>query len=247
MYEDSTSVSSNQTALLSNVINFFKCTYRATLRAMIIIFGLMIFRQWCGVNAVQAYTVEIFQSAGSALDPYIATIIYGIIQVVSACVPLFIADRVGRRPLLLISGMGMALSLLAMAFRSYTINEVIEIKYIGWLPLIFINFYIIAFSIGFGPVPWFIMPELLSNEAKGWVSSIAVCLNWAMAFLVTKFFPIMMNDMGSESTYQTFFTICVVGILFVALCVPETNGRTPDAIQGRLSRKTWCSPTVSFA
>jgi len=247
MYEDSTSVSSNQTALLSNVINFFKCTYRATLRAMIIIFGLMIFRQWCGVNAVQAYTVEIFQSAGSALDPYIATIIYGIIQVVSACVPLFIADRVGRRTLLLISGIGMAVSLLAMAFRSYTINEGIEIKYIGWLPLIFINLYIVAFSIGFGPVPWFVMPELLSNEAKGWVSSIAVCLNWAMAFLVTKFFPIMMNDLGSEVTYKTFFSICLVGTFFVFICVPETTGRSREQIYRHLSRKTWCSTRVSFS
>jgi hypothetical protein len=141
----------------------------------------------------------------------------------------------------------MAVSLLAMAFRSYTINEGIEIKYIGWLPLISINLYIVAFSIGFGPVPWFVMPELLSNEAKGWVSSIAVCLNWAMAFLVTKFFPIMMNDLGSEVTYQTFFAICLVAIVFVVFFVPETTGKSPEEIHRWLSRKTCCSPTVSFA
>jgi MFS family permease len=156
---------------------------------------------------------------------------------VSSCIPTFIVDRVGRRILLIISGMGMAVSLLAMVFRFLTLNEGIEIKHMGWLPLISINLYIVAFSIGFGPLPWFIMPELLSNEAKVWVSPIAVCLTWAMSFLVTKFFPIMVNDMGSEATYQTLFVICLVGTVFVVIFVPETKGRTREEIHRQLSRK----------
>jgi len=236
-YETSTSLSSNQTTLISKVIDFFRSISLATMKAMNIIFGLMIIRQWCGMNAVVAYTVEIFQSAGSSVDPYLCTIIFGIIQLVSTCIPSFIVDRVGRRILLIISGLGMAVSLLGMVFRFITLNEGIEIKYIGWLPLISVNLYILTFSIGFGPLPWFMMPELLSNEAKSWVSSIGVCLTWAMAFLVTKFFPIMMNDMGAEATYYTFFVICIVGTVFVVVFVPETKGRSREQIHRQLSRK----------
>ena len=235
-YEDSTSVSSNKTTLLSKVNDYFRSISVTTMKAMNIIFGLMIIRQWCGMNAVVAYTVEIFQSAGTAVDPYLCTTIFGIINLVATIVPSFIVDRVGRRILLMLSGIGMAVSLLAMVFRFLTLNEGIEIKYIGWLPLISVNLYILAFSIGFGPLPWFMMPELLSNEAKSWVSSTAVCLNWAMAFLVTKFFPIMMNDMGSEATYQTFFVICLVGTVFVVVFVPETKGKTREEIHRQLSR-----------
>jgi SP family facilitated glucose transporter-like MFS transporter 8 len=236
-YEEITSDSSTHRTILSKFIGFFRSISVTTVKAMNIIFGLMIFRQWCGVNALEAYAVEIFQSAGSSVDPYLCTIIYGIIQLVSSCIPTFIVDRVGRRILLIISGMGMAVSLLAMVFRFFTVNKGIEIKHLGWLPLISINLYIIAFSIGFGPLPWFIMPELLSNEAKRWVSPIAVCLTWAMSFLVTKFFPIMINDMGSEATYQTLFVFCLVGTVFVVVFVPETKGRTREEIHRQLSRK----------
>jgi len=139
--------------------------------------------------------------------------------------------------LLIISSAGMAVCLLAMVIRFFLLNQGIEIKYIGWLPLIAVNLYIVACSLGVGPLPWFMMPELLSNEAKSWVSSIAVCLNWAMAFLVTKFFPIMMNDMGSEATYGTFFVICLVGTIFSVVFVPETKGKTREEIHRQLSKK----------
>lgn len=238
-YKVRTPVSNDQTSLPSKVINFFRSisVTSATMKAMNIIFGLMAFRQLCGMNAVLAYTVEIFEAAGSALDPHLCTVIVGIIQLVSTCIPSFIVDCAGRRILLIISGAGMAVCLLAMVIRFFLLNQGIEIKFIGWLPLIAVNLYIVACSLGVGPLPWFMMPELLSNEAKSWVSSTAVCLNWAMAFLVTKFFPIMMNDMGSEATYGTFFVICLVGTIFIVVFVPETKGKTREEIHRQLSRK----------
>ena len=234
-----TSVSSDQPSLPFKVVNFFRSitVTSATKKAIIIIFGLMTFRQWCGLNAVLAYTVDIFQSAGSALDPHLCTVIVGIIQVVSTFIPTFIVDRAGRRILLIISGAGMAVCLLAMVIRFFLLNQGVEIKYIDWLPLIALNLYIVAASVGVGPLPWFMMPELLSNEAKNWVSSLAVCVNWAMAFLVTKLFPVMVNDMGSEATYGTFFVICLVGTIFIVAFVPETKGKTREEIHRLLSKK----------
>jgi MFS family permease len=206
-----------------------------TLKAINIIFGLMAFRQLCGMYGVVAYTVEVFHTADSALDPYLSTVIFGIVQLVSTIIPIFIVDRVGRRILLIISGAGMGLSLLVLIIRFSLLNQGIEIKYLDWLPLIAVNLYIVACSLGFGPIPWFMMAELLNNEARGWVSSLAVCLNWAMAFLVTKFFPIMMNVMGSKATYGTFCVICLVGTIFVVVFVPETKGKTREQIQRQLS------------
>ena len=235
----STSFSSDQTSLPSKVINFFRSisVTLATMKAMNIIFGLMAFRQLCGMNAVLAYTVGIFQEASKDLNAHLCTIIVGVVQLVSTCIPSFIVDCAGRRILLIISGVGMAVCLLAMVFRSFLPNQGPEIEYRGWLSLIAVNLYIVACSVGVGPLPWFMMPELLSNEAKSWVSSTAVCLNWAMAFLVTKFFPIMVNEMGSEATYGTFFVICLVGTIFIVVFVPETKGKTREEIHRQLSRK----------
>ena len=231
------SASHEKGTLLEKIVLFFRSISisKATLKAMNIVFGLMIFRQISGMNAILAYTVEIFQVAGSSLDPHISTVIVGFIQLVATFLPYFIVDLAGRRILLILSIVGMGICLLAMVARFYLIRIGVELALMGWLPLVAVNVYIIACSLGLGPLPWFMMPELLSNEAKSWVSSIAVCLNWALAFVVTKFFPIMMNDMGSEATYLTFFLICVVGTIFVIVFVPETKGKTREQIQRELS------------
>lgn len=224
-------------SLIENIIGFFRniSISFATLKAMNIIFGLMIFRQISGMNAVLAYTVEIFQLAGSSLDPYLSTVIVGFIQLVATFLPYFIVDLAGRRILLILSGGGMGICLFAMVGRFYLIRKGVELAFMGWMPLVAVNVYIIACSVGFGPLPWFMMPELLSNEAKSWVSSIAVCFNWALAFIVTKFFPVMTNEMGSEATYFTFFIICIIGTLFVIVFVPETKGKTREQIQRELA------------
>jgi len=100
----STSVSSDQSSLPFKVINSFRIisVTSATMKAIIIIFGLMTFRQWCGLNTVLSYTVDIFQAAGSALHPHLCTVIVGIIQLVSTFIPTFIVDWAGRRILLII-------------------------------------------------------------------------------------------------------------------------------------------------
>ncbi|KAJ9573972.1 hypothetical protein L9F63_008630, partial [Diploptera punctata] len=207
----------------------------ATFKAMTVIFGLMIFRQISGMNAILAYTVEIFQVAGSSVDPHLSTAIVGFIQLVATFFPCFVVDRAGRRILLILSAGGMAICLFAMVGRFYLLRKGIELEFMGWMPLVAVNVYIIACSIGLGPLPWFMMPELLSNEAKSWVSSIAVCLNWALAFVVTKFFPVMINELGSELTYFTFFLICIAGTLFVIFLVPETRGKSREQIQRELA------------
>jgi hypothetical protein len=238
-FKVNTSASNDTVSISATISNFFKSISMtsATAKAMNIIFGLMVFRQLCGMNAVLAYTVEIFEVAGSSLNPHLCTVIVGIIQLMATCIPYFIVDYVGRRVLLIISGAGMGVCLLAMVIRFYLLNQGIDVPFMGWLPVIAVNLYIIACSVGFGPLPWFMMPELLSNEAKNWVSSIAVCLNWALAFLVTKFFPIMMNDMGSEATYGTFLVICLLGTIFIVIFIPETKGKTREEIYRQLAKK----------
>ncbi|XP_069694794.1 facilitated trehalose transporter Tret1-like [Periplaneta americana] len=236
-YQAKVSAPSNQSAY-SNVRIFFK-NFRtpATLKATCIIFGLMIFRQLCGEYAVLAYTVEMFSVSGSFLNPYTCTIIVGAIQVIAAYIPYYIVDRVGRRILLIVSGAGMGVSLLALVIRFYLVDKGVEISLMGWVPLIAVNIYTIAYCVGFGPLPWFMMPELLNNDAKGWVSSLAVCFNWALAFVVTKFYPIMMHVLGSEITYGSFFVICLLGTIFAIIFVPETVGKTREEIQIELSGK----------
>jgi SP family facilitated glucose transporter-like MFS transporter 8 len=175
---------------------------------------LMVFRQLCGIYAVLAYTVYVFETAGSTWDPYVCTAIFGVVQFVSTLFANVLFNLERKRNLPIISGAGMGVGLLAMLLHTL-LNQGIKIKYLSWLPLIAVNLYIVSFSVGLGPVPLFMMLYRLSKRDRFWFISIAVCLNSGLAFLVTKLFPIMMNDFGPEATYGTLAVICLVGTVMV--------------------------------
>ena len=205
-----------------------------TAKAVRIILGLMTFQQLTGIDAVIYYSVDIFNEAGSTLSSFVCAIIVGILQLISTYIPSVIVDRAGRRILLILSELGMAVSLLALSLHFIMQNNGVEVPWAGWIPLVALNVYIVAFSVGFGPLPWLIMAELLSTEAKVWVSSMAVCFNWSLTFAVTKLFPVVNHDLGPAITYGGFCFICVLGFAFVVFFVPETQGKSREDIQLQL-------------
>ncbi|XP_069674213.1 facilitated trehalose transporter Tret1-like isoform X2 [Periplaneta americana] len=205
-------------------------------RILGVVFGLMIFQQLSGINAVIFYTVDIFKASKSTLSPYISTLIIGIVQVLATYIAALFMDHIGRRVLLILSDIFMAVSYLALALYFYFSTQESDISSWNWVPLVALNVLVIAYSVGFGPIPWFMMVELSTNEAKGLVSALAVSLNWALVFIVTKVFSLMISELGPAETYGILCVICVVGCMFVALFVPETRGKTREEIQGVLQK-----------
>lgn len=209
-------------------------TRRATVKALIVSLGLMMFQQLSGINAVIFYSAAIFKAAGSTLDPAIATIIIGVVQVVMTYASSLLVDRAGRRILLLISDAIMAVCLGSLGYYFYLQEGGKDVSNIGLLPLLSLAVFIIVFSIGFGPIPWMMAGELFSAEIKGVATGIAVGLNWFLTFLVTKSFQPLVTMLGSAVTFWIFTGICCVGTVFVALIVPETKGKSLEEIQKML-------------
>ena len=58
----------------------------------------------------------------------------------------------------------------------------------SWLSITSLVVYVIAFSLGWGPIPWLLMSEIFPSKARGPASAIATFFNWAFAFAVTKSF-----------------------------------------------------------
>lgn len=119
-----------------------------------------------GVNAVIFYTNSIFESAGSSLDPSLATIIVGIIQSLATCSSIFFVDRAGRKILLLISSAVMCVSLVLLGVF-FQLQDLGKDGGLGWLPLVCLMVFMVAFSIGYGPIPWMMLGELIPLKVKG--------------------------------------------------------------------------------
>lgn len=209
-------------------------TNRANKKALIIALALMTFQQLSGINAVIFYSNNIFESAGSNLDPTISAIIIGVVQVIATFVSILLVDKAGRRILLLLSDFIMGVSLCVLGVYFF-MKSTTDVSGIGFLPLLSVVVFIVMFSLGFGPIPWMMVGELFAPEVKGIAASLAVALNWTLAFLVTLSFGFVSRMIGTAAVFLTFAVVCFVGTVFIFFVVPETKGKTLGQIQKELA------------
>jgi hypothetical protein len=69
----------------------------------------------------------------------------------------------------------------------------------------------------------------------GLAVGIALCLNWGLAFVITKFFSNFVILFGIGPTFWIFTGFCIAGALFVFFFQPETKGKSLSAIQRMLA------------
>ncbi|XP_041986327.1 facilitated trehalose transporter Tret1 isoform X2 [Aricia agestis] len=219
-----------------NPVSFLSAiTKKTAIKAIIICYALMLFQQFSGINAVIFNTSSIFASAGATIPSAIATIIIGVIQVVATFTSSLIVDKLGRRILLLFSALVMCVCSTALGvffFLQDTHGQNSSIvEAISWLPLLSLSLFIIAFSIGFGPIPWMMAGELCLIDIKAFVGSTAGTLNWLLSFAVTSTFNSLNKAIGSGQVFWMFAGIMLIGFVFIFFIVPETKGKSVDEIQ----------------
>ena len=128
----------------------------------------------CGCTAVYFFSVSIFEAAQyTSLNSFVENIIISGVQVLATAFSTLLIDKLGRRRLLITSSLLMILALygLGLYFWYLKTDTHLALK-IEFIPLSSLCMFIIAFSIGFGPIPLLLMSELFSPEVKGLASSI---------------------------------------------------------------------------
>ncbi|KAK3925731.1 Facilitated trehalose transporter Tret1 [Frankliniella fusca] len=206
---------------------------RANARPLLITIGLMFFQQMSGINAVIFYATTIFKDAGSTIEANLCTIIIGVVNFLSTFVATILIDRLGRKVLLYVSSVAMTLTLGTLGGFFYARS--VETTWPGWIPLACLVVYVVGFSVGFGPVPWLMMGEILPANIRGSAASLATAFNWSCTFLVTLTFEGVMNGIGSHNGFWMFAGVCFVGLFFVIFFVPETQGKSLEDIEKKLT------------
>lgn len=220
----------------SNLKELFSKKY---MKSILISLGLMFFQQLSGINAVIFYTVDIFKMSGSAVDENLSTIIVGVVNFMATFVATLVIDFAGRKILLYISAIIMTITLVAMgSFFFVRENLHIDVSNLGWLPLTCLMVYLLGFSLGYGPIPWLMMGEILPAKIRGPGASICTAFNWTCTFLVTKTFQNIIDGIGPAGTFWLFGCICFVGLFFVIVFVPETRGKSLEQIENKLTGRS---------
>lgn len=215
---------------------------RKYMPAVLISLGLMFFQQFSGINAVIFYAKTIFKDSGSTIDENLSSVIIGVVNFVSTFIATAIIDRLGRKILLYISSVSMIITLIGLGAYFYVKDVAkVDVTACGWLPLACLVIYVLCFSIGFGPIPWLMLGEILPSKIRGTAASLATGFNWACVFLVTKTFQNIKDAIDMYGTVWLFAVFCLFGLFFVIFCVPETRGKSLEEIEKHLtggSRRT---------
>nr|BBH86583.1 MFS transporter [Thermosporothrix sp. COM3] len=198
-------------------------------RALLVGMGIAAIQQLVGINTVIYYAPTIFQAAGapSASSAILATSIVGVVNVLATIVSLFLVDRLGRRPLLLIGTAALAIVLFFMGLF-FTPQFASHVRVLILVALIC---YIIAFAISLGPVFWLMSAEIFPTRVRAIGASLCSFTNWLLNFVVSISFLSLVNAIGQTWTFWIYAILSVLGFIFCLKLVPETKGRTLEQIE----------------
>jgi sugar porter (SP) family MFS transporter len=201
--------------------------------AMIVGIGLAVAQQITGINTVIYYAPTIFRFAGlsSSSAAILASVGVGVVNVVFTVVAMQLIDRVGRRPLLLISLAGMALSL-GMLGAAFSLPQFKQI--LGWVSIGSLMAYVGSFAIGLGPVFWLILSEIYPLRIRGRAMSVGTAANWSANLLVALTFLTLTKVMGKPATFWLYGAVTVAAWFFAFVLVPETKGKTLEQIEAHM-------------
>ncbi|KAM6954405.1 solute carrier family 2, facilitated glucose transporter member 6 [Aplochiton taeniatus] len=197
-------------------------------------------QQMTGITPVLVYLEPIFHKTNVSLPPKYEAALVGLVRLFSVAMAAILMDKAGRKALLYISGFLMFLSTLTMTIYSHSTlcpsSNVTDIYYssqtsTGLVPLFSIMVFIVGYAMGWGPITWLLMSEVLPLVTRGVASGLCVAVSWITAFVLTHYFAHVVEYYGLYIPFLCFCVVCVVGLLFTAVCVPETRGRSLEEIE----------------
>jgi len=212
--------------------------------------SMMFFLQMSGFNVMVFYCVTIFEKVGSSIDPNVASIIVGVVLLISCFVALAVVSQLGRKVILVLSIFGMSIchislgtcfylketsSLTPLESSSNSTDVVQSNMYasiVGWLPLVSVIGFLFLGNIGYGTLIWVVTAELLPPRVRAMANSFIICFAFITGFIVAKtFVDLIQSDLKESGTFWLYGGICFIGGVFTLIFVPETRNKSIEEIQ----------------
>lgn len=210
----------------------FKTLFKPKYKVILVLgIFLAVFQQWCGINTVFNYAEEIFTAAGYGVsDTLFNIVITGSVNLIFTLVAMFTVDKWGRKKLMVFGSIGLAVAYLLLGSAFY-----FGLKGIAVLVLVVTAIAIYAMSLA--PIVWVILSEIFPNRIRGAAMALATFALWVACFILTFTFPLLNQSLGAAGTFWLYAGICLFGFVFILRKLPETKGKSLEAIENELIKK----------
>lgn len=207
-------------------------------RLLMIGISLGVIQQIAGINVMMYYGTSILQITGFGRNSaLVANIANGVTAVVATIVTMQLLKHVPRRPLLIIGLIGTSLAITGVTFAT-RLPAGSPMR--AFITILMMMLFLAFFQGAISPMTWLLMSEIFPEQLRGLGMGTATFFLWLGNFAVGVLFPIGLAQMGMFWTFVCFIVTNIVSLLFVVIFVPETAGKSLEALhreeKARLSR-----------
>lgn len=185
------------------------------------------FNQLSGINAILYYLNDIFAQAGfSKVSSDLQAVAIGATNLLFTMIAMSVIDRIGRKTLLLVGSVGLAISLAGVTaiLAMHTHQELLVWLLVG---------FIASFAFSQGAVIWVYLSEVFPNRVRAKGQSLGSFTHWLMNATIAGTFPLVAARSGA--TPFAFFAVMMAVQFFVVLFwFPETKGVTLEQMQKKM-------------
>ncbi|KAI4319789.1 hypothetical protein MLD38_033349 [Melastoma candidum] len=192
--------------------------------------GIQCFQQITGIDATVYYSPEIFKAAGihGNRNLLAATVAVGVTKTAVILVAIILIDKVGRKPLLYVSTIGMTACLFCVGIAL----SLLKGAHVGAaLAILSVCGNVAFFSVGIGPICWVLTSEIYPLRMRAQAAALGAVGNRVCSGLVAMSFLSMSRWITVAGTFFVFSAISALSIAFVHTFVPETKGKSLEQIE----------------
>jgi facilitated trehalose transporter len=199
-------------------------------KPLLILIGLFLMQQFSGIYITLFHSVRFFESVGSPMNAYLASVLLSAVRLVMSIVDTYLLRTFSRRSLIMTSGLGMACCMLLSGLFTMWIHD--GTTTMLWVPVTALLLYVVTSMIGLLPIPWTMTAELFPIEIRGVAHSIAYSMANILMFLAVQSYENLMLAFGGAAGVQFFFAVVsLVAVVYTFVVIPETHRKKLSEIE----------------
>lgn len=206
-------------------------TVPAYRKALVMLMVLFAGQQISGIMAIQSFARFLLPQINRGIDVGGVLIIVAAIMLAGSVVTTFVVDRLGRKPVFLISSYTVALSLLAAGAYSFVRTNVTKLDNLPWLPLVIIGVHSFVYAVGAGSIPVIVSSEIFSINVKSLAIMVANVFSFVLALIVGICYPYVVNAYGYYIIFFVFGVLELIVAITITIIMPETSQKPFIKIQ----------------
>ena len=199
-------------------------------RPLFLLSSILFLKEIGGGMFVFMYSAYFFSNAGVTWDPFTCTVLVGFTRLIFTFIVALFIDKVGRRPLLIISS-------IVCSFSMFVIGAIIDAENpsLSWIPLVAALVFIASYGLGVGPVPWILIGEMLPTPIRSVGAAICTCIFALLLFLLSELWPQIIDATGLDDAVFAFGSFNLLLAIVTWLFMPETRNRSLEDLQTAFS------------